>query len=69
MLTKPPFWNSFGAMSRAIPFRSRAMRIAAEDRSFRFVFTPSFITAVPHSPTRKPPRTGRKPSRMVSAAA
>ena len=44
-------------------------RTAAEDRSRRAVFSPSFITAVPHSPTRKPPRTERYPSRSVSAAA
>ena len=29
----------------------------------------AFITAVPHSPTRKPPRTERYPSRRVSSAA
>ena len=55
-----------GARFEATPRRSRAMRITAEERFFRFVFTPAFITAVPQSPTRKPPRTGRKPSRIVS---
>ena len=69
VLRKRPSRNSFGAISRAIPRCSREMRITAEEICLRLVTAPSFITAEPHSPTRKPPRTGRNPCRRVSMEA
>ena len=69
VLQSSPSRNSSGARPSAIPGCCRAMRTAAEQKSFSVVLTPFFITAVPHSPTRKPPRTERYPSRRVSAAA
>ena len=59
VLANSPSGKSFGASSSAMPLFSRAMRITAEEKFFRFVLAPSFITAVPQSPTRKPPRTER----------
>ena len=48
---------------------SLEMRITAEEICFRLVTSPSFTTAEPQSPTRKPPRTGRNPCRSVSMEA
>ena len=69
VLRKRPSRNSRGAMSQAMPRCSREIRITAEEICLRFVTAPSFMTAEPHSPTRKPPRTGRKPCRRVSMEA
>ena len=61
VLQNPPPRKSRGAISRAIPFRSQEMRSAAEEIRVRLLTTPSFITALPQTPRRKPPRTGRYP--------
>ena len=67
MLAK--FRDSRGATACAMPFCSLEMRITAEEICFRLVTSPSFTTAEPQSPTRKPPRTGRNPCRSVSMEA
>ena len=69
VLTNRPSRNSRGATACATPFCSLEMRITAEEICFRLVTSPSFTTAEPQSPTRKPPRTGRNPCRSVSMEA
>ena len=53
----------------AMPRHSRPMRTDTALRSRRPVTTPSRMMAVPHRPTRNPPRTDKYPARAASAAA
>ena len=69
VLKNRPPRNKDGANVRPMPVFSRPIRSTAEESCRMPVFSSPLMTAVPHSPSRKPPRTDKYPWRMVSAAA
>ena len=66
---RPSALKSCGAMSLPSPMCSHTMRSASDEMSFRLLTSPSRTTALPHTPRRNPPRSGKKPCRSVSMQA
>ena len=69
VLRKAPAQNRLSAVGSARPIRSVTMRSESEEMSRRLVTAPFRSTAVPHTPSRKPPCRHRNPCRSVSAQA
>ena len=69
VLRKAPAQNRLSAVGSARPIRSVTMRSESEEISRRLATAPFRSTAVPHTPSRKPPCRHRNPCRSVSAQA
>ena len=70
VLKSRPFSSkSCGAILLPSPTSSHTMRSDSDEISFRLLTSPSLTTALPHTPRRNPPRSGRKPRRSVSMQA